>query len=144
MRGTRESWPTLVIESGESESLSALDDDMQWWFSASDHDVKIVLLVQFNQPGQRITIQRWEEEMPVRQGATNTRRHTYGEALQPVLRQSIEISRDRTTDSYHVTSGALILPFRLLFLRDPGPHEGDYIISIQELEGYASDVWLSV
>ncbi|KAI1355419.1 hypothetical protein F5Y01DRAFT_175006 [Xylaria sp. FL0043] len=143
LRDGPEAWPTLVIEAGDSESLSALRDDMRWWFSASDHDVKIILLAKFDHRSQRIIIERWEEEAPNRQGATNTRRVTRGHALQPVLRQSIAITRDISTDSYHVTRGALVLSFRLLFLRDPDPQEGDYIISIAELQAYAQRVWSS-
>ncbi|KAI5864087.1 hypothetical protein GGS23DRAFT_562851 [Durotheca rogersii] len=141
VRSSPGSWPTLVIEAGDSESLSALRDDMRWWFLASDHDVKIVLLAKFDHGNQRIIIERWEEELQIRQGATNTRRSTNGNTFQPVLRQSIAIIRDITTNSYHVTSGALVLSFRLLFLRGPGPQEGDFIISVPELATYARNVW---
>jgi len=143
-RGLEGSWPTLVIEAGDSESLSALQDDMRWWFSASNHDVKIILLAKFDRRNQKLILQRWEEERATRQGATNTRQSTSGNTLRPVLRQRIDITRDIATDSYHVTSGALVLSFRLLFLRDPGPQEGDYVISIQELEVYARTVWRRV
>jgi hypothetical protein len=114
---------------------------MRWWFSASDHDVKIVLLAKFDHQAQMIIIERWEEEPHVRPGAMNTRRMTRGNTLRPVLQQHIEITRDISTDSYRVTRGALLLSFRLLFLRDPGPEEGDYIISIPDLEDYAREVW---
>ncbi len=40
-------WPTL-IEAGDSESLPELRRDMRWWFSTSNHDVKIVLLAKFD------------------------------------------------------------------------------------------------
>ncbi len=69
---------------------------------------------------------------------------TSGNTRRPVLRQSIFVTRDATIDSYHVTSGALVLSFRLLLLRDPGLQEGDYIISIAELQAYARVVWLFV
>ncbi|KAK0726952.1 hypothetical protein B0T26DRAFT_692376, partial [Lasiosphaeria miniovina] len=64
----------------------------------------------------------------------------------PMLRQIITITRNTTTNptSYNVTSGALVLSFRLLFLRDPGPGEGDFVFSVQELEEYAEDVWAQV
>ncbi|KAH8904318.1 hypothetical protein BR93DRAFT_135768 [Coniochaeta sp. PMI_546] len=133
VRDPKGSWPTLVIESGVSESLSALQDDMRWWFSASDHEVKIVLLAKFDYRNQRIMIEKWEEAIQTRLGA-----------IQPVLRQDITIIRDLATDSYHVTSGALVLSFRLLFLRAPGPQEGDYIISIAELQDYGRRVWSNV
>ncbi len=132
----RNSWPTLVIEAGVSESLSALRDDMRWRFSASDHDVKIVLLTKFDNRNQQLIIERWEEEA----------QHPSDDTLRPVLQQSIVITRDGDANnrSYHVTSGALELSFRLLFLRDAGPQEGDYTISIPELEGFARRVWAVV
>ncbi|KAH8673302.1 hypothetical protein BX600DRAFT_203328 [Xylariales sp. PMI_506] len=141
-----DSWPTLVIEAGDSETLSALRDDMRWWFSASEHNVKIVLLTKFDHQNQRIIIERWEEESQNRQGATNTRQVTSGNTLQPVLRQSIRITKDTTTNpaSYHVTRDVLVLPFKHLFLRDPGPQEGDCIISVTELATYAENIWGNV
>jgi hypothetical protein len=117
---------------------------MRWWFSASDHDVKIILLTKFDHQNQKIIIERWEEEPQNRQGATTTRQITSGNTLRPVLQQSIAITRDVTTDSYHVTSGGLVLSFRLLFLRDPSSQEGDYIIDVPELATYAEHVWMNV
>ncbi|KAK0713060.1 hypothetical protein B0T26DRAFT_741910 [Lasiosphaeria miniovina] len=118
-------WPTLVIEAGFSQSLGKLRIAMQRWFSMSNHEVKIVLL-------------------PIRPGATTTRHFLQQPA--PVLRQSITITRNTTTNptSYNVTSGTLVLSFRLLFLRDPGPGEGDFVFSVQELEKYAEKVWARV
>ncbi|KAI2615393.1 hypothetical protein GGR54DRAFT_642414 [Hypoxylon sp. NC1633] len=37
-------WPSFVIEAGHSSSISLLRTKMRWWFSASNHDVKLVLL----------------------------------------------------------------------------------------------------
>ncbi|KAK4038169.1 hypothetical protein C8A01DRAFT_48163 [Parachaetomium inaequale] len=135
-------WPTLVIEAGASESLAELHNDMRWWFSTSDHQVKIVLLVKFQRTGGVITLEKWEEESPgpPRPGATTT---CHASLQQPVLRQAINITRDPTTNpvSYNVTSGALVFGFRLLFLRDPGPGEGDFVMSVPELEDYAKYIW---
>jgi len=141
-RATKNAWPTLVIEAGVSQALWELRLDMQRWFSMSDHQVKIVLLAKFD--GTKILLERWEEEMQTRPGATTTRRSL--QHLAPVLRQTITITRNTTTDpiSYNVTSGALVLSFRLLFLRDPGPGEGDFVISVQELEEYAENIWVEV
>jgi hypothetical protein len=120
---------------------------MKWWFSASNHQVQIVLLVKFERARRTITVEKWEEaEAPPsgpRPGATTTRNAA---ALRPVLRQTITIAQDPTTNpvSYNVTSGSLVLGFRLLFLRDPGPGEGDFVLSVQELEDYARRVWRKV
>ncbi|KAK3940411.1 hypothetical protein QBC46DRAFT_449511 [Diplogelasinospora grovesii] len=143
-RGGPDKWPTLVIESGDSGSLAQLHADMKWWFSASDHDVKIVLLAKFDHRQREIVLEKWEEEgTAARAGATTTRQTP---TLQPVLRQKITISRDQTTDpaSYNVTTGALVLRFQLLFLRDPGPQERDFTISIPDLQWYAECIWSEV
>lgn len=110
---------------------------MRWWFIVSDHQVNIVLLTKFDSLNQKIIIERWEEEPQTRLGATGT-------ILHPALRQSITITRDATNELYHVTRSALVLSFRLLFLRDPGPQERDIIISIAELQDYARDVFVEV
>jgi hypothetical protein len=115
---------------------------MQRWFSMSNHDVKIVLLAKFN--GTTILLEKWEEQIAVRPRATTTQ-HSLQHPT-PVLRQSITITRNATTNpiSYNVTRGSLVLSFRLLFLRDPGPGEGDLVFSVQELEEFAEAVWVFV
>lgn len=139
-RASAGSWPTLVVEAGYSEPLNELRRDMHWWFSASNHQVKIVLLVKFKRTNRKILIEKWEEEQLSRPGATRTRRFAAGIAPGPTLRQSITISQNATNPaSYHVTRGALVLSFKLLFLRDPSPQEGDFIIDIPQLEEFAGD-----
>ncbi|KAK0715328.1 hypothetical protein B0H67DRAFT_580475 [Lasiosphaeris hirsuta] len=135
-------WPTLVIEAGVSQTLAQLRIGMRRWFSMSNHEVKIVLLAKLD--GTTILLEKWEEERAVRPGATTTQHSLQHQ--EPVLRQAITITRDTTTDpiSYHVTSGAFVLSFRLLFLRDPGPGEGDLAFGVRELEEYAEDVWAQV
>ena len=141
-REMKDAWPTLVIEAGVSESLAELRHDMRWWFSISDHQVQIVLLAKFKRARRAIILEKWEEESSsiTRPGAMTTRQ---AGALQPVLRQTITITQDATTYpiSYNVTRGALVLGFKLLFLRDPGPGEGDFVLGVQELEDYARNVW---
>ena len=61
-RDGRGAWPTLVIEAGDSESLTRLRQDMRWWFEASNHQVKIVLLAKFNHHQREIQLEKWEEE----------------------------------------------------------------------------------
>jgi hypothetical protein len=137
-------WPTLVIEAGDSESLRQLRADMEWWFAASDHQVNIVILAKFDHARRMIVLEKWEEEAaPSRPGATNTR---HSRTLRPVQKQHITITRDETTipATYNVTSGALVLEFRLLFLRHPGPGESDFVLSVLDLEDYATGVWTLV
>ncbi|KAK3361072.1 hypothetical protein B0T24DRAFT_563246 [Lasiosphaeria ovina] len=140
-------WPTLVIESGYSETLPELYKDMEWWFQASNHEVKIIILAKFDDQQHHILLEKWEEEISSPQRAITRSRAAAMEqqngVLNPVRRQSITITRDETTNpvSYNVTRGALVLGFRLLFLRDPGPQEGDFVLSIQDLQLFAEKVW---
>jgi hypothetical protein len=104
-------WPTLVLEGGHSQSLEQLRADLGWWFSASNHDVKIVQLLKFDRARESIIVEKWvEEEIPERPSASTTGPMT-AQQLQPVCRQNVIIRRDKTTDpvSYPVTGAPLIL-----------------------------------
>ncbi|KAI1143317.1 hypothetical protein F5Y05DRAFT_368244 [Hypoxylon sp. FL0543] len=140
-RRGHDEWPTLVIEAGISESLARLRSDMEWWFAASNHDVKIVLLAKLDSSQRMITLEKWvEEPLAAGSGATTTRPSA---ALRPILQQTVTIHRNESTSpiSYNVTRGALVLDFWLLFLRSPGSGEGDIIISVSDLQWYAECVW---
>lgn len=145
-RGRKDDWPTLVIEAGYSESLNQLRADMTWWFTTSNHDVKIVLLAKFDHRQREILLEKWEEETPPSPPGAITRSRSAMLEPRQVLRQRIAINRDETTNpvSYNVARGALVLGFRLLFLRDPVPQEGDIVISIPHLQSYAEYVWENV
>ena len=140
----RNAWPTLVIEAGDSKSLRELHNNMDWWFNTSNHDVKIVILTKFNHSHSEILLEKWEETLQPVAGATTTRAATaIGHMLTPILRQSITITRNAATNppSYNVAGGALVLSFRLLFLRDSDPTEGDIVYSVPDLQFYAERVW---
>ncbi|KAK5651084.1 hypothetical protein OQA88_13704 [Cercophora sp. LCS_1] len=108
-------WPTLVIGSGHSETVPELHKDMRWWFRASNHEVKIVILAKFDHQQHRILLEKWEEETSSPQGAITEEISSPQGAiteeisspqgamqqngvLNPVKRQSITITRDETTD----------------------------------------------
>jgi hypothetical protein len=128
-------WPTLVVEAGHTYSLAGLRAKKDWWFSTSDGQVKIVLLVKYGHQGRsEILIENWQEELR-------------GVRTRARLRQSITITlkRARGWESYEVHGGPLVLPFRLLFLRDPSIEEGgDIIITVPEMEEFAEWVWEDV
>ncbi|KIN07404.1 hypothetical protein OIDMADRAFT_99569 [Oidiodendron maius Zn] len=97
-----EKWPTLVIEAGHSESLPELRADMRWWFSTSNHDVKIVILAKFDGGQSSIILEKWEEEERVpRQGAATTR---WSAVMEPVLQQAITITYNNTGDPRNTAS----------------------------------------
>ncbi|EPE02352.1 dead deah box dna helicase [Ophiostoma piceae UAMH 11346] len=43
-RDGNDSWPTIVFEAGFSQSLESLRMKMRFWFTQSNHDIKIVIL----------------------------------------------------------------------------------------------------
>lgn len=128
---------------------------MRWWFGASQHEVKIVVLVKLNGNRGEIILEKWVEVPGLpRQGATTTRAAAAaaaGATVQPHCDQVVNITRApgitnthparSNPASYIVTRGALRLDFDRLFLRQPGPGEGDVIIGIQRLQMFAVRVW---
>jgi len=120
--------------------MPLLHRQMQWWFSASNHQVKIVLLVKLYHAAQqqRIVLEKWAE---ITQRET---RQTAG--LRPHLSQSITIYEEPANEAagtpaiYRVVGGALRLEFRLLFLRAPVQGEGDIIVTVDQLQRYAARV----
>ena len=128
-------WPTLVIEAGYSQTLVGLRRDMRWWFSASNHQVKIVLLAKLDSNHGQIIIEKWQEvPSGPRQGATTTRAAArLATTLEPRRSQLITISRGSNT-AHSVSRGPLRLEFALLFLRAPGQGEGDIVLPVDVLQ----------
>ena len=138
-RGDPEKWPTLVIEAGDSETIEALRRDMIWWFSRSQHEVKIVLLASFEHQDNSILIEHYEEE------EETTRDGAAFPCLRPICQKSINITQNTGIPiTYNVARGALRLKFKLLFERDARPGEGDIVISVADLQDYAGKVWRQV
>lgn len=136
-------WPTLVLETGVSQSLESTRAKMRWWFSASDHAVKIVVVCKVWLDARRLLIERYtKDKSQTQDGATSTRNMP---SLTPRLRQSINITAQPGSDPvvYNVVGGPLIIEFSLLFLRpaDPARGEGDIILDASWLEQLARRIW---
>ncbi|KAI9166671.1 hypothetical protein HJFPF1_02785 [Paramyrothecium foliicola] len=144
-RKERDAWPTLIIEAGHSQSLQELRTDMRWWFSASDNEVKIVLLVKMDTAKGRILLEKYQASSSQRLGATTTRSHL---RLGPTCTPAIEITRrgcdaDIMDPSSYTVTSALQLEFNLLFLRQPGVGEHDVVVGAPNLQVIASKIWQS-
>ncbi len=107
---------------------------MRWWFLASNHDVKIVILAKFDRHRDSGLLEKWEEEASRPRGQQLN-------GLEPILRQTITITRDATTDleSYSMRRGALVLSFQLLFLRDPRAQVENEMLCL--VKGSFSGTW---
>jgi hypothetical protein len=136
-------WPTLVIETGVSESLTQLRADAAKWFKDSSGDVRIVLVIAIK--NDRVDIEKWQLA-PV--GAPVPLTRPYITSLcsqrsnmpplvpqlpaiqQPYCAQEIVITRPPAQGlPVTVTGAPLILPFHALYDRAPGRRERDIIIT---------------
>lgn len=154
-RRGKDQWPAIVFEAGYSQPLLSLRAKMAFWFAASSHAVKIVVLVKAfpESENKLIRVEHWQERpMMLRPGATATRRSTMHS---PVCLQGISIAwaLDVPYDeagqvaqydpaSFSVTRGPLTLDFACLFLRDPSnPQEHNVVYSDEVLQRCAVEVW---
>ncbi|KAK3363375.1 hypothetical protein B0T25DRAFT_38811 [Lasiosphaeria hispida] len=133
--GLMDAWDDY--EAGNSSSLQKLREDMRWWFSASDHQVQIVLLAKLDRPGRRINLEKWVETTPPPRPGPTTRAASI---RRPDCVQEITIDWTDNTPaeipaSHVVTRGDLRLEFDLLFLRPPEtPREHDILITVPRLQ----------
>lgn len=148
-------WPTLVVETGVSQTLIGLHAAIRWWFAESEHAVKIVILIKVNPAMRQIKIEKWTEGVETRFGIATRGRSP----LTPFLRQTITINMTPEAaaapvghplylnpDSFIVDGGTLLLEFELLFLRPPNPPmERDIVVSerlLKQLGMILWDIWV--
>ena len=127
-------WPTIVIESGWSETLTKLREDAHRWLENSRGDVKIVLLFSIGRRARTMIIEKWENR-PVPTNRPRTRSNT---TQIPTQIQAITID----SNSDRVNGAPLILEFRKIFLRQAVPPlEHDFTFTTQHLLAYATNFW---
>ncbi|DAA74806.1 TPA_exp: Uncharacterized protein A8136_2224 [Trichophyton benhamiae CBS 112371] len=123
--GRTRKWPTLVVETGKSQSHSDLDRVARRWIQKSAGDVKIVLTIQVSRT--ELTIRRYG-----RSGITRA-----------TIPQTITIEKRGQNSPIHIVGNPLIIPFADLFLRTAIRNQGDIIFNNTELEELAKLVWES-
>ncbi|KAG0136654.1 hypothetical protein HOY82DRAFT_549483 [Tuber indicum] len=128
-------WPTIVLESGVSESPQRLKVGARWWLANSRGDVKIVLLFFVSKAARTIRTEQWELESS--ENSRIARAYPGPAATRPTIKGLAKI------DAHSVTGGALELGFEKVFLRAPDLDrgEGDFTFTIQDLRDYYDDVW---
>jgi hypothetical protein len=128
------SWPSLIIESGVSESLPQLRADASWWFANSNGDVKIAILIGVDADNQTIVVEKWEL-FPAERTRPSTRNKP---AQEPKLIQTVHIRNFGTPQP--LVSESLSLGFKKVFLRDaiPPNESSDIEISTRALQAWAT------
>jgi len=165
----RDDWPSLVIEAGYSESLSALQADAKWWLANSDQKVQIVIIININAKDNEFIIEKWCN-VP---GASASGAATRGRLANPLVPDHVQellIIQNPTPQTgytqqaqrthkaittvqpgprkpgvvsayYDVVGAPLLLEFDKIFLRAPVPPEQDFTFSALELAEWAHNVW---
>jgi hypothetical protein len=90
--GQLRSWPTLVIETGVSESLPKLRADALWWFQNSNGDVRIVLVLSINKNRRIALLEKWQlapanTPQPMTRATLNQLRQQVPPPMPPLVRQ---------------------------------------------------------
>jgi hypothetical protein len=139
-------WPTIVLESGWSESLTRLRRDAHIWLEDSRGDVKIVLLFSIGRTARTMIIEKWENRpvptnppVPTNRPATRSITRPYPQT--PTQIQAITIDSNSNT----VNGAPLTLEFRKIFLRQAVPPlEHDFTFTAQDLSIFATNFWACV
>ena len=142
IRPHKADWPTIVLESGWSESLPKLRQDAHIWLENSGGDVKIVLLFSIGRTARTMIIEKWENR-PVPANPPTTRSMTRAAANPPNQpSQTPTQIQAITIDSNTVNGAPLTLEFRKIFLRQAiPPLEHDFTFTAQDLSAFATNFW---
>ncbi|CAL5867684.1 uncharacterized protein PFLUO_LOCUS1903 [Penicillium psychrofluorescens] len=118
--------PTLVIETGVSQSLAKLRWDAGWWLTNTNGGVNVVLVVSINRGQRRMQLEKWEMV-----GQTTRTR----QSMAPQAVQTIYVTQN-------IANGApLVLEFADLMSRPPTAQERDVVIPAGDLIRCFDTVW---
>jgi hypothetical protein len=137
-RGNKTDWPTIVFESGLSESLLHLRSDAKWWLENSEGDVNIVIVISIKPVQSMLQIEKWELA-PVAGRRPSTRAVPNNPNIPPP--QIPTKTQEITIIPNTVTGAPLVLEFEKIFLRPAVLPESDIIFTGQELSDWAANFW---
>lgn len=109
-------WPSLVLEVGLLESVPQLRTDARWWYSNSDHQTQLVVLISANPNSHDADIEIWTQVVNRRVGATTRGRNTH----------VLECTKSARLRNGVVFGNTLEIDFQTLMGRPPqNPPEAD-------------------
>ncbi|RAH50704.1 uncharacterized protein BO95DRAFT_159917 [Aspergillus brunneoviolaceus CBS 621.78] len=125
LRPTGTDWPHFVIESGLSESLFRLRQDVNWWIANSGGSVLLVLLLKVSRSDQTLTIEKY---FPQRQPVTRARVAAGGSGFIPQRITKTVVKVGTTPPS--VQGPPVVLEFNRVIGRQPvAPRERDVVFA---------------
>jgi hypothetical protein len=160
-------WPTIVLESGASETLTRLRHDAQWWIVNSGGDVNIVIIISIKPAQKTVLVEKWcpspapgyrpatrAHPNPNTPIPTKVRELTITQNPTPQLRttlhsntiaQPIVTVQPGTVSAYDIAGAPLILEFDKIFLRTAvPPNESDVVFSAADLALWVDYFWKGV
>jgi hypothetical protein len=109
-------WPSLVLEVGISESVPQLRTDARWWYSNSNHQTQLVVIISAKPNSHDADIEIWTEVVSQSVGATTRGRETH----------VLECTKSARLRNGAVSGDALKIDFQTLMGRPPqNPQETD-------------------
>lgn len=121
-------WPTVVTESGSSESLSRLRLDAQWWITSSIGDAKLVIIMAIHRRNPQLVLEKWVPDPSAGR-------------VSGIRTQEITVIRE--PGNLVTTTGApLTIAFEEMFLRQASLQESDILVPVEALEKIAHNTWM--
>ena len=116
--------PTITLEVAVSESQAKFERDVGWWLSPTKGGANMTLTVKVDRRAPVLTVDKWQ--------------WVDGE-----IERTQQITMEKVNGSVVFSGDPLVIPFNLLFLREPrdGTAEGDIVISRGEFGLFADPVW---
>lgn len=138
--GEQSDWPTLVIETGFTESLRRLREDARWWFHNSLGQVRIVLIICINRRQHKAIIEKWHlappcTPNPLTRSILDQLVGTQQPPLdqQPVSSQQPYRAQEIQIDPVLVQGAPLTLNFEAVFDRGRQLNESDIVLNASDL-----------
>ena len=128
LRPRNTDWPHWVIESGVSESLPRLLQDVNWWIGNSAGRVLLVLLFKVSRAEKKFTIEKY---FPQARQRPSTRAQAGGTSFVP-QRISTTVVNMRTTPPT-IQGPSVVLEFSRVIGRQPVPPEKDLVFGPEKL-----------
>lgn len=130
-RGRSDHWPTVVIESGYTDSRTTLQKNAQWWLSESKGDVNGVITACIHEKKYEIIFDLWvASDLQTKSGT-----------MAIDTKHSVKLSKTGADAETQAAGAPLILPFESLLLRPPTAPETDVEFMEEDLKYVAESVW---
>lgn len=139
-------YPTLVVETGVTESLLRLRSDALWWFANSQGDTRMILIMSIRQATQTILMEVWQLAPPgtprltrniIDQFRSNSPLPMPPMVRQPAVSQQAYCIKELIITPTTIVGAPLILPFQAIFDHPSMGNEQDIVLDTAALMSIA-------